>query len=514
FCTLLCLAQNRAPRPGTLSPAETRGKQIFLRGTSASGKEITALLGKEQMEVSASVLTCASCHGRDGRGKPEGGVTPSDIRWESLTKPYAASLPSTRKHPPYTEQSLKRAITMSVDPAGNPLHAAMPRYRLSLEDMADLIAYLKRLGNVSDPGVDERVIKIGVVLAPAGKTARLAQAVQGVLGAYFAEINKQGGIHNRSVDLKFIEPPEPSDQRAEAVKSFIDNEQPFALVASVLAGDEKALAVAANDRELPVVGALSLHPQNAFPVNRYVFYLHSGIPGQAAALAVYATNKLHEKLRSAILTDGSPGVREAADAIKQQIARAGWDPAGEIATGTAADPASLAQRMKKDGVGAVFCLGPVGLLPALLDESAKSDWTPAFFIPGSLNTGDVLQSPAVLDGRIYVAYPTLPADHDPQAIAEYRALVTDYKLPVQNAVSQIAALSSGRLLVEALKRAGRDVSREKLIDVLEGMYEFKTGLTPAVTYGPNRRIGAEGAYIVSVDLKRKAFGPPEWIEAK
>ena len=509
--TLLCAAQRSSQQSSSLSPEELRGKQIFLHGASASGKEITAFLGREQMEVSASVLTCASCHGRDGHGKPEGGVTPSDITWDALTRPYAASLPTGRKHPPYNEQSLKRAIAMSVDPGGNPLHAAMPKYRLSIQDMADLIAYLKRLGTIADPGIDEKSIKIGVLLAPSGRTAQMARAVQAVLGAYFAEINTQGGIHNRRVDLRFIEPPEQPDRRAAAVSRFIDTEQPFAFAASFLAGEEQDVTAVADEKELPVIGAFSLYPRTGFPFNRYVFYLYCGIRGQAAALARFATDKFQDKPGTVIVTDGSANTREAVDAIRKEIARTGWGSVREIAAG---DPASLAQQMKADDVGAVFYLGPSELLPPLLAESAKADWTPAFLIPGSVNTGDILQSPLSLAGRIYLAYPTLPADHDPQAIAEYRTLAQSHKLPAQNVVAQIAALSSARLLVEALKRAGRDVSREKLIDVLEGMYAFKTGLTPAVTYGPNRRIGSEGAYVVSVDLKRKSFGPPEWVEAK
>src|SRR5438067_3927554 len=79
---------------GQLTLAEEHGKHIYLRGTSPSGQGITALLGKTDTEVPASVLTCASCHGYDGRGKPEGGVAPSNITWEALTKPYGITHPS------------------------------------------------------------------------------------------------------------------------------------------------------------------------------------------------------------------------------------------------------------------------------------------------------------------------------------------------------------------------------------------------------------------------------------
>ena len=58
-----------------------------------------------------------------------------------------------------------------------------------------------------------------------------------------------------------------------------------------------------------------------------------------------------------------------------------------------------------------------------------------------------------------------------------------------------------------MKRVGKDLSRERLIQALDGLYEYQTGLTPAITYGPNRRIGALGAYVVTVDLKDKKFSP-------
>ncbi|MEE8350344.1 MAG: hypothetical protein V3R94_12285 [Acidobacteriota bacterium] len=71
---------------GTLSlaidrftPQEKRGREIYLKGTSPSGGEITALFGQADLQVPASVMPCVNCHGRDGRGRPEGGVTPSNL---------------------------------------------------------------------------------------------------------------------------------------------------------------------------------------------------------------------------------------------------------------------------------------------------------------------------------------------------------------------------------------------------------------------------------------------------
>src|SRR5260370_26292650 len=100
-----------------LAPQEARGKQIFVHGSSVS--KITATLGGDSGELPGETLPCANCHGLDGRGKPEGGVVPSNIRWSELAKPYAVERQDGRKRPPYTLQSLKRAITPGLDPAGN-----------------------------------------------------------------------------------------------------------------------------------------------------------------------------------------------------------------------------------------------------------------------------------------------------------------------------------------------------------------------------------------------------------
>ena len=107
---------------------EARGKQIYLEGEGNSGTVIIARVGQENTELPASAVPCAGCHGPDGRGRPEGGVLPSDITWSYLTRAYGHQHAYGRKHPAFNEASVVTAITRGVDPAGNRLDPAMPRY--------------------------------------------------------------------------------------------------------------------------------------------------------------------------------------------------------------------------------------------------------------------------------------------------------------------------------------------------------------------------------------------------
>src|SRR6185503_5349710 len=134
-----------------LTAAERRGRALYLRGESSSKREITAIVG--ELDVPASTVTCAGCHGRRGEGKTEGGVTAGNLTWSNLIKPYGHTHPTGRKHGPFTESTFASAVVRGVDPAGNKLVVAMPRYHISIEDMNDLIAYIKRLEFDRDPGV-------------------------------------------------------------------------------------------------------------------------------------------------------------------------------------------------------------------------------------------------------------------------------------------------------------------------------------------------------------------------
>lgn len=156
----------------TLSDAERRGKEIYLRGTSSSGSEIVGRIG--EVEVPGSTVSCSGCHGARGEGKTEGGVTAGNLTWSNLVKPYGHEHPTDRKHGPFNESSFIRAVVNGIDSNGNDLLVAMPRYKLSAADVADLISYLKRVDSDLDPGITESNIRIGLLLPSQGVLADLA----------------------------------------------------------------------------------------------------------------------------------------------------------------------------------------------------------------------------------------------------------------------------------------------------------------------------------------------------
>ena len=496
-----------------LTPQESRGKQIYVQGKGSSGREILAYLGASSIEVPGSAMPCANCHGLDGQGKPEGGVNPSDLRWESLTKPYGVANANGRKHPPYTERALELAITRGTDPAGNKLPDVMPRYQMSREDLSDLIVYMKRLGKDRDPGISEDKIVIGTVVPLKGGLMELGQAVKAATSAYFQELNSQGGIYHRTFEVKFAETGDtPAATRAN-VERFLKDEQVFAMTGAFIAGSEQEIVTLAREREVPLVGPMTLFPLTGFPINRQVFYLLSGVDGQARALIDFAAKRPELKNSGAAIASPETEINaRVIEAIKDESIKAGL-PAPEVLSYSrghfTAD--ETAKKLKQTGRQAVFFLGDSEEALAFMKESEKLSWFPVVYLPVP-SSRKLFEAPLGFKDKLFCSFPTAPADQTAAGIKEFRDLAEKYKLPPDHLAAQLQACSAARILVEGLKRAGRDVSRERLIVALEGLNRFETGSTPPITYGPNRRVGALGAYVVMIDLEAKQFGPVSpWI---
>jgi ABC-type branched-subunit amino acid transport system substrate-binding protein len=497
----------------SLTPQERRGRAIYLRGESAADRPITAVVG--EVDVPASAMTCAGCHGLRGEGKTEGGVTAGNLQWSNLTKPYGHTHPSGRKHGAFNEASVIFSITNGIDPDKNPLNVAMPRFRMSPEDMADLVAYLKRIELDRDPGIAADSLEIGALLPTSGALADTGAAMREVLTAYFDDLNSRGGIYNRKIKLRIVE-SNGGDAAARA-RAAVGQGEVFAFVGGISAGADAELAALAREEEIPFVGLSTLSTQTGTPPNRYVFYVLPGVAEEARSLVNFAAENLSlKKPRAFVVFAGGALTETAAAAVEDQAKQAGWGEIGKRPYAPARfDAAQLAADLKGEGADAVFFFGGSAEQSAFVRQAAVLGFAPNVFLLGALSGADL---PGVVPAgsklKIFLAFPSVPSDITEAGGQDFRALLAKYKLTQRHTAAQLAALAAAKTFVEGLKLAGADLSREKLITALEGLYDFDTGLTPRLIFGPNRRVGAAGAYVVTINPATKEFlATGNWVKS-
>jgi ABC-type branched-subunit amino acid transport system substrate-binding protein len=465
FVSLAAVAAKASP----LTAAEQRGRQIYLHGTSASGRAITAAIGQgETMELAASALPCGSCHGPEGKGIPEGTIEPADIRWQTLTN---ILVTPGRRRLRYDDALLARALRTGRDAGDQPLSPIMPRYRMDDADLADLTAYLHRLGEKAQPGLDDTSLTIATVIPLTGARAAIGEATRSTLESIFADVNARGGLHGRVLKLRAID--------SAAVPEDLAAEDIFAVLCASFAGSDSNVATIVDRERIPLVTPFPSDVASSATAPTS-FFVYPDLTSQVLAL----TKQLEPGPRQVvILHDTTEAARAAAAAIEERAPSLQWTIRKDIAE------ADL-----------LFLLGvdPDEVLARLETTRAR---------PQILIAGASLRELPSGAPSIRIAAPTLPTDLTPEGRQELRAFLERHSLPPTHMATRAATYATTRTFLEALKRAGRDLTREKLIATLETLYQFPTGLTRPITWARNRHVGSIGAYILTVDAERGMLAP-------
>ncbi|MCX7948668.1 MAG: ABC transporter substrate-binding protein [Treponemataceae bacterium] len=453
-------------------------------------------------------MPCVNCHGRNGLGRPSSGIYPSNITYRELSKPYPVRQMDGRQRPAYNEETLGRAITQGVDPAGNRLNPAMPTYSMGEEELKALIAYLKRLGSEQDPGISDTRIRVGTFLPEKGRLVEAGRRMRAMMEAYFNEVNLKGGVYHRKIELEVVGFDEKEKSSLSALKRLVDEKEVFALVGGIPEGAEKEISDYLENTEVPLIGPYTHFPQHP-SLNRFVFYLFGGMKEEILAHLHFLKKQTQKgALKSVLLYPEGEIPEEFEEDLFERVKQEGWSslhkrtyPSGRF------DPTPTVRELQREGVEAILFFGPWEETKALVSSADGIGYAPFLFLSGSKIGREVFHLPTRFQKRIYLTYPTIPSDRTEPGLRGLRYLFRKYSLTESYLPFQIYAFVASKILVEGMKQAGRDLTREKLIERWEGLTHFETGVTPKITYGPNRRIGSLGAYVVAVDLERKTFDP-------
>jgi hypothetical protein len=132
------------------------------------------------------------------------------------------------------------------------------------------------------------------------------------------------------------------------------------------------------------------------------------------------------------------------------------------------------------------------------------------YMPGLFVSSEILKLPPHIAAKLELTYhAVLDADGE---LEDFYRFLHKHDLGTSGMSIRLFAYSAARIMIEGLNRAGKRLSREKVITALESLYDFDAGLNRPVRYGSSRRISLLGAYIVKLDTAKsslKATG--DWV---
>ncbi len=465
--------------------AQTRGRSLYLTGMHADGRPLTAGNESTGLPLPQAFVACVNCHGYEARGKTEGGTVASDIRWDTLTKPYELARSDGRRRAPYDAAAFFSALTEGRDPSGHELDSAMPRFALSTGDADDLLAYLRHLASPGDQGVGDDAIRIGIVSSHDSADRAVAESDRRLLWAWFDEINRNGGIFRRRIELISMVSRHASDTAPVlAILAITEHEAPT----------QDADASAGTPLISVVADALAKE-------DRYRFSLFPGIVERARVLARYAIARAPSSQSPLTLlypeSTTSPALLASVIAALKPFAAVNSIPI------TSARAAAAVDALRAKGVDNVLMFGMGASVEALVANARRREWAPLFLWIERPRNGE--------EGvRAVTIEPALITDVTAEAGARYARCVDLAATNERDRARQLALLATAQLLVTALEQGGRDISRERLVETLEALREFRSGFAPPGSLTPQRHTAASGVYVVPLPASR--FQPdPVWM---
>lgn len=125
------------------------GQRIYYTGIGDNGAAIVRTRQNVGMMGYGAMMSasCVDCHAEDGKGGRVAGMmggyfVAPDIRYSRLTTSHSDEGTTA---PAWTETDIINAIRNGVEPDGQQLHAPMPRWDMTANEMNEIIAYLKEL---------------------------------------------------------------------------------------------------------------------------------------------------------------------------------------------------------------------------------------------------------------------------------------------------------------------------------------------------------------------------------
>ena len=329
------------------------------------------------------------------------------------------------------------------------------------------------------PGIDARTVRAGVLLPPRG-----GAAVRAVLEAHAAKVNRGGGVHGRSLELVFDDRGGSAPERAASAKALIERERLFALSASHIDGAANEIVAVADEQQAPLIATTGAP---AVAASRYARAILAGTSEIARALVAFAARTLGTERRIAVAHDGK--CLPARDAALNEARRAAFAVTDD-ADLTSLDPTLDALHARR--CDTLIFLGGAELLRRLLAWADAHEWRPDLLLAADRVPPEALANIAM---SAWIALPTGPFDRTARGLADYRALAP---LQPEYPTLQFTALAGAKLFVEALRRAGRELTRERFLDAVDHVRDFDTGLVPALSFSPARHIGSTGAWVAGV----------------
>jgi len=338
------------------------------------------------------------------------------------------------------------------------------------------------------PGVTSRSIVLGQSAAFSGPAAQLGIQMNIGTKAYFDQVNARGGVYGRKVEIKALDDRYEANLCAENTKKLIQEDKVFALVSYVGTPTTVAAMPIFSEAKVPLIGPFTGAEALRNPVNRYIFNVRASYYDETEKIVEQLVSTGNHKIAVFYQDDaygqaGLKGVQIAMDKRAMKIVALGKV---ERNTVKVQDAVKTINAEQPDGVIMISAYTSIAEFVREMKAAGSTTQFHNVSFVGSTALADALKD----EGYGVAISQVVPFPWSPSVpvVKEYEDVLakaghTDFNF------SSLEGYLVGKVVVEALRRAGKEPTREKLVTALEGMSNVDLG-DFIVNFSPTNHSGS------------------------
>ncbi|HML54670.1 MAG TPA: ABC transporter substrate-binding protein [Solidesulfovibrio magneticus] len=363
-------------------------------------------------------------------------------------------------------------------------------------------------GSAASPGVTGNTVVVGCSLPLTGHASYLGkQTLYGAL-AYLNAVNEAGGVAGRTIKLITLDDGYDPPRCVANTQQLIVEDQVFCLFSYVGTPTTAKIIPLLEEARVPLVGSFTGADALRFPFRRYIVNIRASYYQETAAAVEHLVQDLRlERVGVFYQYDayGFDGLKGTEMALKDRglapVAR------GSYIRGSM-DVEEGVGRILEAKPQAIVMIGAYGPCAKAIKLARSRGYKGLFYAVSFVGADEIARILGPGDDTPLVMSQVVPPPDLPEAaslltgVMDYARLLARSFPDERPNVVGLEGFINARVLVEGLRRCGRELTRERFLDAIESIQEFSVGIASPVSYGKDRRQGLDRVYFTRFDRGR------------
>jgi ABC-type branched-subunit amino acid transport system substrate-binding protein len=343
-------------------------------------------------------------------------------------------------------------------------------------------------------GVSDTEVVLGMSSPFSGPAKELGRGMKTGVDIAFAAANEAGGVHGRKLRLIALDDGYEPERTRAVMKELAEKRKVLGFIGNVGTPTAEVAVPFALEKKMlffgPFTGAGLLRRD---PPDRYVFNYRASYAEETAAAVKYLVDVRRVQPKEIAVFAQQDGYGDAGfNGVAKMLRKYNRDPDEALRVGYKRNTSDVQEAVdavlkSRQRIRAVVMVSTYKAAAKFI-EKVKPERPEIFFSNVSFVGSNALleeliaAGPKMAEGVIVTQVVPLPLSRS-TAVSRYQELLPKYSVGEKPDFVSLEGYLAASLLIEGLRRAGRDFTTESLIDALEAMKGVDLGVGASMSFG-------------------------------